>query len=250
VVAVAAHADRVVVGSKDGRSWQAQYVIAADDARSVVRSALGIALHGRRSKGFPVVVDVGEDSAAPRPVERVLHYEHPAPDGRTVLLVPFAGGFQVDLQCHDDDVEEDFATVDAVRRWLPRVVDRKYADRVLWVSRYHFLQKVAETFIDPQHRVLLTGESAHLFAPFGASNPVRASGAVADFDLTRRAAGQYNCDAAASALAHLHPPGRLKGIHQWCAAMATARLPRCGEWLDSVPYGPAAPPPCNPTGRY
>ena len=36
------------------------------------------------------------------------------------------------------------------------------------MSTYRFRQAVAESFTDPRHRVLLVGEAAHLFPPFGA----------------------------------------------------------------------------------
>lgn len=91
-----------------------------------------------------------------------------AAGGRGVMRVPFTGGFQVDLQCRDEDPEEEFGTERAVRRWLPGVVGEGYGERVLWVSTYRFLRKVAVSFTDPHRRVLLVGEAAHLFPPFGA----------------------------------------------------------------------------------
>ena len=84
------------------------------------------------------------------------------------MRVPFTGGFQLDLQCRDDDATEEYGTEEAVRRWLPEVVGDGYAERVLWVSTYRFLRKVAAVFTDPHRRVLLAGEAAHLFPPFGA----------------------------------------------------------------------------------
>ena len=100
--------------------------------------------------------------------ERVFHYEHPAVDRRNVLLVPFAGGWRVDLQCREEDDPDEFSSPAGVRRWLPRVVDPRCADDVRWVSTYRFLQVLADRFTDEHHRVLLVGEAAHLFAPFGA----------------------------------------------------------------------------------
>ena len=133
-----------------------------------MRSSLEIPLEGPRTENAFVIVDTAEDADAPLPVERVFHYEHPAVDGRNVLFVPFAGHWRVDLQCRPDDDAEAFSGTAGVARWLPEVMDAKYAERVTWVSTYVFLQVLAREFVDPERRVLLVGEAAHLFAPFGA----------------------------------------------------------------------------------
>jgi 3-(3-hydroxy-phenyl)propionate hydroxylase len=258
---------RLVAGD---RRWQADYVIAADGARSAVRQGLGIQLHGTRSDGFHVVVDI-ED---PAPVlERVMHYEHPAMGGRTVLLVPFAGGFQVDLQCRDDDDPDEFATNDAVRHWLPKVIDPRYLDAILWVSKYHYLQVVADSFVDTDRRVLLVGEAAHLFPPLGArgmnsgmadgdaaatavagalgaTNPARAADAVDRFDRDRRAAARYNSDAAGAGLTHLKPGTALARWRRRGAAALAPLVPALGSWLEHAPYGPHTAPPSNQHGKY
>src|SRR5690242_15394437 len=152
---VRASENGVTLTGEDGRAWDAKYVVAADGARSAVRDALGIPMEGVRGEGFHVVVDVADVPGAELPLERVFHYEHPGVGGRSVMRVPFTGGFQVDLQCRDDDAEEAYGTEDAVRGWLPAVVGDGYADRILWVSTYRFLRKVAASFTDPHGRVLL-----------------------------------------------------------------------------------------------
>jgi 3-(3-hydroxy-phenyl)propionate hydroxylase len=257
----------------DGWTEPASYVIAADGARSAVRRSLDIPMQGTRADGFHVVVDVEDDEQDPQAQERVFHYEHPAMAGRTVLRVPFAGGFQVDLQCRDDDDPDEFATRDAVREWLPRVIDRKYTDSVLWVSKYHYLQVVAAAFTDPHHRVLLAGEAAHLFPPLGArgmnsgiadadaaagaialalhaGTPNRAADVVERFARDRRAAGLYNSAAAGAALAHTKPHSRLRRLRQRGAAMIAPVVPAAGAWLEHAAYGPRSAPPANHHGKY
>jgi 3-(3-hydroxy-phenyl)propionate hydroxylase len=267
---VATSAGSVTVTAADGRSWTAPYVIAADGARSAVRRSLGIAMGGARSAGYHVVVDVAERPGAEPSAERVLHYEHPGLGGRTVLRVPFAGGFQVDLQCGEGDPPVYYGTPDAVQHWLPRVVGDGYDDRVLWVSTYHFLQVVAERFADEGRRVLLAGEAAHLFPPFGARglnsgiadadaaasavaaallDPGRAAEAVDGFAAARRAAARYNSEAAGVALAHLRP-GRVIRAKQWAAAALAPLVPRCGQWLERMPYGPRRASPAGAGLRY
>ncbi|MGW0372529.1 FAD-dependent monooxygenase, partial [Streptomyces coeruleorubidus] len=168
VTGVSTGETEVRLTGEDGQVWGGAFAIAADGARSTVRRELGIALEGTHGEGFHVVVDVADVPGAELPLERVFHYEHPGVGGRSVMRVPFTGGFQVDLQCRDDDPQEEFGTEEAVRRWLPSVVGDGYGERILWVSTYRFLRKVAASFTDPHRRVLLAGEAAHLFPPFGA----------------------------------------------------------------------------------
>jgi 3-(3-hydroxy-phenyl)propionate hydroxylase len=262
--------DDATVVADDGARWTAPFVIAADGAHSAVRKAIGVALRGPRSSGYHVVVDVAEHKDHDSPAERVFHYEHPGMSGRTVLRVPFAGGFQVDLQCRDDDPAEAYGTEEAVRRWLPTVAGDDCADRILWVSTYRFLQVVAERFTDTRRRVLLVGEAAHLFPPFGArgmnsgiadadsaaeavaaalAEPGRAVEAVDGFARTRHAAASFNSRAAGAALAHLRP-GRAMRARQHAAALLAPLVGGCGSWLEHAPYGPRHGSPGGRNRRY
>ena len=243
----------VSLTGEDGRVWSGPYAVAADGARSAVRRELGIELEGTRGEGFHVVVDVADVPGAELPLERVFHYEHPGAGGRSVMRVPFTGGFQVDLQCRDDDRPEDFGTEEAVRRRLPAIVGDGYGDRILWVSTYRFLRMVAASFTDPHRRVLLAGDAAHLFPPFGARGmnsgiadaaaaaeaiAAGTGAAVAHFAEVRRAAGLFNMAAAGTALDHLRPRRRIVRVRQRAAAALAPVLPWCGSWLEHAPYGP------------
>lgn len=64
--------------AESGDIWTADYVIAADGARSVIRKSVGIELEGPRTNDIFLVVDVKEDEENPLPIERVFHYQHPA----------------------------------------------------------------------------------------------------------------------------------------------------------------------------
>ncbi|MFF5520882.1 FAD-dependent monooxygenase [Streptomyces coeruleorubidus] len=253
VTGVSTGETEVRLTGEDGRVWSGAFAIAADGARSTVRRELGIALAGTHGEGFHVVVDVADVPGAELPLERVFHYEHPGVGGRSVMRVPFTGGFQVDLQCRDDDRQEEFGTEEAVRRWLPSVVGDGYGERILWVSTYRFLRKVAASFTDPHRRVLLAGEAAHLFPPFGARGmnsgiadaaaaaEAIATGtgeAVAGFADVRRAAALFNSAAAGAALDHLRPRRRTVRVRQRAAAALAPVLPWCGSWLEHAPYGP------------
>lgn len=253
--------DLVELHVEGGEPVRAAYVVAADGSRSAVRAALGIELAGSRSEAPFVIVDVAELPDPTMPCERVFHYEHPAVDRRNVLLVPFAGGRRVDLQCREDDDAEQFASPEGVRRWISQVIDPRYAERIEWVSTYRFLQVLADRFADPAGRVLLVGEAAHLFAPFGArgmnsgiadaasaaaaiDTGLRAGHleaghtAVAAFAADRREAAEYNRASARAALAHMQAKEPLLRIKRRLAAAAAPWSARAGVWLDTAPYGP------------
>lgn len=229
-----------------GTAYEAGHVIAADGARSAVRDRAGIELEGSTSETEFVVVDVAgaPDSGA----ARVFHYRHPAAGGRNVLLVPFRGGWRVDVQCRPgDDARRAAATAD---RWVPRLLPDVSPVRITWTSVYRFQRRVAARFTDPRHRVLLAGEAAHLLPPFGARgmnsgvvDAVEAARAVAEgtvprYAAERRAAAIANVRAAGAALDHLLAERRGQRVRQWAAARVAAHRPAAGRWLDAAPYGP------------
>jgi 3-(3-hydroxy-phenyl)propionate hydroxylase len=256
----------VIVTTESGKVWQADYAIGADGARSVVRQSLGIELEGPRSRDRFVVVDIEEDPSAPLPLERVFHYQHPAMEGRNVLFVPFAGGWRVDLQLFAEDDAQQYGSIEGVRQWIPKVMDKKYADRITWVSMYQFHQAVARTFTDEHCRVVLAGEAAHLFAPFGARGMnsgvadaivavkaihaafqegewSKAKQIIAEAAQERKTAAQYNRDCAGLALEHIQGRSPVMNMKRELAASLSSIIPSLGKWLDEGPYGPKSGPP-------
>src|SRR5690242_15827605 len=129
VASVHSRPDAVTVRADDGREWTARYVVAADGARSAVRASISVTLDGNRSGDYRVVVDL----TGALSTERVMHYRHPAVGGRNLMLIPYTGGMQVDLQCHDPADSERLGTAEAVRRWVSGVLTPADADRVRWV---------------------------------------------------------------------------------------------------------------------
>ena len=244
-----------------GREWRARYVVGADGARSAVRQAIGVSMSGPRPRNAYVVVDVADDPSHPLPCERVFHYLHPGVGHRNVLLVPFAGGWRVDLQCRVDDDLDHLATPDGVRSWLVEVLLPGHSLDVTWVSTYRFLQVVAERFTDEHRRVLLAGEAAHLFAPFGArgmnsgiadavaaaraihlalqeGDPQSRRRVIDGLSGDRRASALYNRDAAGKALRHMQASDPWIRVTRAVAARLARRSCRVGAWMDSAPYGP------------
>ncbi len=257
---VVADDDGVRLTTLGGDRWRAQYVIAADGSRSAVRKQVGARMEGGRDDGWYIVVDVDEIEQPALPQERHFHYAHPAVEGRNVLIVPFAGGYRVDLQLVDGDDPDELASPDGVQKWLDAVLPPGYAERTSWVSTYQFLQLIAHDFADPSRRVLLVGEAAHLFAPFGARGlnsgvpdaeaaasavvlalAARTRGsartAVESFALSRRSAAMFNRAAAGEALAHLRPTPE-KAAEVRAAAERASQDEAASTWLEKAPYGP------------
>jgi 3-(3-hydroxy-phenyl)propionate hydroxylase len=258
IVAVDSGADEVVLRAADGTEWRSRFVIGADGSRSAVRRSAGIELEGERSPNSFIIVDVREDSSSPLRPERIYYYEHPAVGHRNVLLVPFAGGWRADLQLRATDEPERFNDQAGVADWIARVLPERYATQISWVSTYQFLQVVASSFTDAHQRILLVGEAAHLFAPFGARglnsgvpDAVEAAAAIRaalggdrtsieDFAQRRRRAAIYNRDAAGLALAHMRATSPATRWKRRIAARVAVSGLQAGSWLDSSPYGPRA----------
>jgi 3-(3-hydroxy-phenyl)propionate hydroxylase len=252
VQAVTSGQDGVTLTTDSGEA-HADFVIGADGARSIVRDSLGIALEGPRLPSYHLVVDIGETQRT----TRTLHYSCPELDGRCVLYVPFAGGYQIDVQCRD---EADVERLAQTRSWIPP----GDVERVAWVSRYRFIRAVAASFVDARRQVLLVGESAHLFPPFGArgmnssfadavaaataiafATSVKSTAAIAHYESERRGAALVNADTAYHAYRHLHPSLSMRAA-QWGAAKAAPVVPGAGRWLEHSAYGPRV----RTGGRY
>ena len=261
VEALAVGAEGVEVRTSDGASRSAAYVVGADGARSATRGAIGVPMRGSRSENTFIVVDVVEDPDDPTPPARVFHYQHPEVGRRNVLLVPFAGGWRADLQCHHGEDPGRLAGDEGVRSWIAMVLGPRYAERIAWVSTYRFLQVVARAFADERRRVVLIGDAAHLFAPFGArgmnsgiadaftaaaaigaaltaADRETAIAAIEGFAAKRRDAALRNLDAAGRALAVMQPRSPRMWAKRRAAAVLAPRSQRAGAWLDSAPYGP------------
>jgi 3-(3-hydroxy-phenyl)propionate hydroxylase len=250
--------------------WNAKYVVAADGAHSAVRKSVGIKFEGPRTSDAFVVVDVKEDEENPLPIERTFHYQHPDAGGRNVMYVPFAGGWRIDLQLFDEDDRAYYGSEEGVREWLPKVMDPKYIERISWISTYTFYQVVAESYTDENRRIILAGEAAHLFAPFGArglnsgvpdaivgvqgiasalksetiEEARRAIEAVAN---ERLSAGLYNRECSNLALEHIQGTNEEIKLKREISAFLAPHIPKLGKWLDEGPFGPRSGPPALST---
>jgi 3-(3-hydroxy-phenyl)propionate hydroxylase len=257
----------VTITLASGEQLVAAYVIGADGARSVVRKAIGVNMQGVTDAVPFIIVDVEEHpdgSTAHRP--GYFHYNCPEVGGRNVMHMPFATGMRVDLQCLPTDDAAQLASPDGLREWLPRVVDPWYGEHVRWVSTYRFHQVVADSYTDIHCRVLLAGEAAHLFAPWGgrglnsgvfdATDAARtiAQAVAAPDDARRRELiersaeagrrwGRHNRDISAKALRQMRGTDPVNRVKREVASRLAPAVWPAGAWLANGPLQVPVPRP-------
>lgn len=272
VVTVESDSDSVQLETEHGVKYNASYVIGADGAGSEVRREIGAEFDGSQSENSFIIADVDEVTENPHPNERVFHYDHPAVGGRNVLLIPFTGGWRVDIQLEKSDDPDNFTTDEMIRKLIATTLGEQYRDNISWVSTYQFKQVIADTFVDEHRRVLLAGEAAHLFGPFGArgmnsgiadANAAASAITVATqaqtvdvarmeietYAAQREAAAEWNTYAAGQALKHLLGDSPAIEVKKRAAAAMSNWWEAAGEWLDDAPSGPRGGSPVT-TGPY
>ncbi|WP_083870216.1 FAD-dependent monooxygenase [Haloterrigena salina] len=275
VVSVDSSSEGVTVETDDGQEWEAEYVVGADGGGSTVRKEIGANFEGDQSENAFIIADVEDEEIndGHPDLERMFHYDAPEADGRNVLLVPFTGGWRLDIQCIEGDDPEDLSSDERMREFVRDVMGEEYEDKLKWVSSYHFLQVMADTFVDDHRRVLLAGEAAHLLAPFGArgmnsgiADADEAASAIAValnarteavardevelYAARREKAAEYNLNAAGQALEYLQGDDPATVLRKEVAAEMSEYFETAGEWLDDAPYGPHGAPPIVSTGSY
>jgi 3-(3-hydroxy-phenyl)propionate hydroxylase len=154
----------------------AQWLLAADGARSTVREAMGLPFLGQVFRDRFLIADVVMH--APFPAERRFWFDPPFHPGQSVLLHKQPDDvWRIDFQLGwdaDPDAEKDPVRVEArVREMLGPGVPFSLE----WVSLYTFRCRRLERF---RHgRVIFLGDSAHQVSPFGARG---GNGGVQDAD--------------------------------------------------------------------
>ena len=167
-VGIDARADgvRVDVETPDGRyAIEAEYVIAADGARSVLRDLMGLEWKGQVFRDRFLIADVHMKGEFP--TERWFWFDPPFHPGQSVLLHRQADDvWRIDFQLGwDADPDEEKRP----ERVMPRIRAMLGDDRPFeleWVSVYTFQCRRLDHFV--HGRVLFAGDAAHQVSPFGA----------------------------------------------------------------------------------
>jgi 3-(3-hydroxy-phenyl)propionate hydroxylase len=156
----------ITIATPDGDyRLTADYVIAADGARSPVRSALGLESKGRVFRDRFLIADV--KMKADFPTERWFWFDPPFHPNQSVLLHREADDvWRIDFQLGwDADPEEEKKPENVIPRVRALLGDHVDFD-LEWVSVYTFACMRMEKF---RHgRVLFAGDAAHGVSPFGA----------------------------------------------------------------------------------
>ncbi len=168
VAAVAPRADGVTVGvsTPDGEyRLECDYLIAADGARSPIRTMLGLEAKGQVFRDRFLIADVRMQASFP--TERWFWFDPPFHPNQSVLLHRQADEvWRIDFQLGWDADPEAERRPERVIPRIQAMLGPDHPFELEWVSVYTFRCQRMERF---RHgRVLFVGDSAHQVSPFGA----------------------------------------------------------------------------------
>jgi 3-(3-hydroxy-phenyl)propionate hydroxylase len=150
---------------------EAQFVAAADGARSVVRSALGLALRGEAYEGRYVIADIIMKSAFP--TERRAFFDSVANPDETILVHKQPGDlWRVDWQLKEGESEAVAVEEDNIRQRIGDIVDMLNdieGEQCTWDLEWWSIYKAYTLCLDDYRHgpVLFIGDAAHLVPIFG-----------------------------------------------------------------------------------
>ncbi len=154
----------------------ADWLIAADGARSFVRRALGLSFEGQVFRDRFLIADVV--MAEHFPTERWFWFDPPFHPGQSVLLHKQPDNvWRIDFQLGWDADPETERDPERVRARVAAMLGPQTAFELEWISLYTFRCRRMERF---RHgRILFVGDAAHQVSPFGARG---GNGGVQDAD--------------------------------------------------------------------
>jgi len=156
---------RLTIETPDGRyHLDADWVIAADGARSAVRDLMGLGFKGVTFEDKFLIADIR--MTADFPTERRFWFDPPFHSGQSALMHRQPDNvWRIDLQLGPDADVDAEQQPDRVTARLKRMLgDREF--ELEWVSIYRFNCRRLERFV--HGRVIFVGDSAHQVSPFGA----------------------------------------------------------------------------------
>jgi len=163
------------IRTPDGRyALTADYVLACDGARSVLRAMLDLDFEGELIEERFLIADI--EMQADFPSERWFWFEPTFHNGQSALLQRQADNiYRLDLQLgRDADPAEEARPQNVIAR-IEQVVGPDFD--LEWVSVYTFQVRRLHDFV--HGRVIFLGDSAHLVPPFGARG---GNGGLGDVD--------------------------------------------------------------------
>jgi 3-(3-hydroxy-phenyl)propionate hydroxylase len=154
----------------------AQWLLAADGARSPLREALGLAFTGQAFRDRFLIADVRMQASFP--TERWFWFDPPFHPGQSVLLHKQPDDiWRIDFQLGAEADPEAEKQPERVRARVAAMLGEGVPFELQWVSVYSFRCRRMERF---RHgRTLFLGDAAHQVSPFGARG---GNGGVQDAD--------------------------------------------------------------------
>jgi 3-(3-hydroxy-phenyl)propionate hydroxylase len=157
---------RLTVETPDGPyQVDADWVIAADGARSTVRDLLGLDFAGVQFEEKFLIADIRMQ--ANFPTERRFWFDPPFHSGQSALMHRQPDNvWRIDLQLGPDaDIAEEQKPERVIPR-LKRMLGEGQPFELEWVSIYRFNCRRLDRFV--HDHVIFVGDSAHQVSPFGA----------------------------------------------------------------------------------
>ena len=157
---------QLAVDTVDGPyDLRADWVIAADGARSPLRTMLGLDIEGKVFRDRFLIADVVME--ADFPAERWFWFDPPFHRHQSALLHKQADNvWRIDFQLGWDANPEEEKKPERVLPRIRAMLGDQRAFELEWVSVYTFQCRRMQTF--RQGRVLFVGDAAHQVSPFGA----------------------------------------------------------------------------------
>lgn len=167
VAGVEPHNDhvRLKIDTPDGPyTLEADWLIAADGARSTTRDLLGLKFSGVTFEDKFLIADI--KMAADFPTERRFWFDPSFHTGQSALMHRQPDNvWRIDLQLGPDaDVAEEQKPERVTARLKRMLGDRKFT--IEWISIYRFNCRRLDRFV--HGRVVFVGDAAHQVSPFGA----------------------------------------------------------------------------------
>ncbi|MES2535976.1 MAG: FAD-dependent monooxygenase [Pseudomonadota bacterium] len=145
----------------------ADWLIAADGARSTVRKSMGLKLHGESYQGRYLIADIRLDSK--RPAGRLAWFDPPSNPGSTILMHKLTDEiWRFDYQLQPEDGEEEATDPERVSARIAahlKMIGETGSWELSWISIYKANALTLEHY---RHgRVLFAGDAAHPIPIFG-----------------------------------------------------------------------------------
>ena len=143
------------------------WLLAADGARSPIRSMMGLRLAGQNFEGRYIIADIQMEN--PVPVERFALFDPDARPGSTVLVHQQPDNiWRIDYQLRDDEDEDEALREENIRAAVQKVLDECGYDAP-WELEWWSVYSANTLLLDGYRhgRTIFIGDSAHIVPIFG-----------------------------------------------------------------------------------